>query len=494
MIRTGIDVPAAEGITLATDIIVPEGVPPRGAVVIRTPYGRGAHLSEGLEWARRGVAFLCQDVRGRHDSTGEWVPYLHERRDGAALLDWLDHQPWRPDRLVASGASYAAATAWALAAESAKRSRGRGRIHGVLSKVPTIGSDRVKRDPSGVLLLAEHLAWWGEHGASRSSRAGFVPALLRTDPGLLEHLPVYTAVERLGMGTESIGWSEPILRARTRAPYGTDDVVTAAELEQLDIATLHIGGWNDAMSSETLRHFSTVGAALANRGSRSIVMGPWGHDLSGDDVAGTRLGQVQVDWIESVLGSRVDSVIRIFDQGSRRWSSLDPGAATRNDRLTPTSDLALLPTESSRNTARFEFYYHAFSRREDSITLTSRPVRESITIWGSPRVDITVHSPATESDWAAVLSVIDPEETQAPVSRGVLTTFGIGSHTISMEPIHRTLLPHESLSLRISGSDFPRLARNLGGPDRYHGVAADPVRQQFSCLVTIPVLERTRNE
>ncbi|WP_241199082.1 CocE/NonD family hydrolase [Rhodococcus sp. NJ-530] len=169
MISLGVKIPAADGSSLATDVLLPPDSSPRGLIVIRTPYGRGWHLAEGLEWRSRGIAFICQDVRGRHDSTGSWVPYVHEREDSAALAEWLQDQPWTPECVIASGASYAAGTAWAFAAETNSADRS-FRVDGVVSKVPTIGSDRVKRDPSGY--FSSPSIWRG--GASTEIRLPLV--------------------------------------------------------------------------------------------------------------------------------------------------------------------------------------------------------------------------------------------------------------------------------------------------------------------------------
>jgi len=111
-------VPVADGITLATDVYRPAADKPVPVVLLRTPYDRKTHLSEALTWCRHGIACVVQDVRGRYGSEGAFAPYRHERCDGAATVDWLTRQEWAAD-IVAYGGSYAAFTAWAVAAEVA---------------------------------------------------------------------------------------------------------------------------------------------------------------------------------------------------------------------------------------------------------------------------------------------------------------------------------------------------------------------------------------
>ncbi|MDQ3763238.1 MAG: CocE/NonD family hydrolase [Actinomycetota bacterium] len=146
-------IPVADGIRLATDIYRPASDASVPVVLLRTPYDRKAHLHEALAWCRHGIACVVQDVRGRYDSDGAFIPYHHERSDGAATVDWLTEQEWAAG-IVAYGGSYAAFTAWAVAAERPTA------VSRVISVVPAMGLERVKFDPSGVLRLDDHTGWW----------------------------------------------------------------------------------------------------------------------------------------------------------------------------------------------------------------------------------------------------------------------------------------------------------------------------------------------
>ncbi len=473
MISLGVKIPAADGSSLATDVLLPPDSSPRGLIVIRTPYGRGWHLAEGLEWRSRGIAFICQDVRGRHDSTGSWVPYVHEREYSAALAEWLQDQPWTPECVIASGASYAAGTAWAFAAETNSADRS-FRVDGVVSKVPTIGSDRVKRDPSGILLLAEHLAWWGEHGDSSSSREGFIPALMRSDSSLLEHLPVQSMIEEVGLTSDSPGWLTPIRRAREREDFGGDDLVSADELSELDIAGLHIGGWDDAMIRETLRHFTSVG-----RGPQSLIVGPWAHDLRPGMVGETSFGRLQVEWMESVFAARPLTINRVFDRGVGEWST-EPFVTGANR----------VHLEPDRKDAAYSFLYDASRDRNNCVVLTFDIKHDSV-LSGTPSVELKVHSPEGEADWIAELSVVDPAGVTRSIARGAGVSLQPTMVTIDLDPVLHTVRAGDVLSLRIAGSDFPRLARNLGDGDRYRGTRSTALHQSFSGSLTLPILGGT---
>ena len=62
---------------------MPERIP---AVLIRTPYGKSAGASSYFRFVQRGYAVIIQDVRGREDSEGEWLPMYYEVEDGDDTL------------------------------------------------------------------------------------------------------------------------------------------------------------------------------------------------------------------------------------------------------------------------------------------------------------------------------------------------------------------------------------------------------------------------
>ncbi len=121
---SNVRVPMPDGVTLATDHYAPLPGGRYPVILIRTPYHRagGGSLIAGLfawQYATFGYHVLCQDVRGRFDSEGEYVPFLHEAEDGRATLDWLAEQPWCDGNIGMWGASYLGYCQWAAAATGA---------------------------------------------------------------------------------------------------------------------------------------------------------------------------------------------------------------------------------------------------------------------------------------------------------------------------------------------------------------------------------------
>lgn len=102
-------VPMRDGVRLATDVYLPEGVQSAQGlptILIRTCYDRNLRKEFFKRWANKGYAVVNQDVRGRADSEGELVPFFYERDDSADTIDWIVSQEWSNGDVGMWGASY----------------------------------------------------------------------------------------------------------------------------------------------------------------------------------------------------------------------------------------------------------------------------------------------------------------------------------------------------------------------------------------------------
>ena len=92
----------------------PEGRVP--TVLVRTPYGKRVGAETYYRYVQRGYAVVIQDVRGREDSEGEWLPMHYEVEDGDDTLNWIADQKWSDGKVAMTGGSYLGYVQWAAAA------------------------------------------------------------------------------------------------------------------------------------------------------------------------------------------------------------------------------------------------------------------------------------------------------------------------------------------------------------------------------------------
>jgi uncharacterized protein len=110
-----------DGVHLVSDHYYPQTPGPHPTLLMRQPYGRDiastvvyAHPS----WfAKHNYNVVIQDVRGRGDSEGDFYPFRHEGKDGAATIAWLKQRPESNGRIGMYGFSYQGATQLLAAAE-----------------------------------------------------------------------------------------------------------------------------------------------------------------------------------------------------------------------------------------------------------------------------------------------------------------------------------------------------------------------------------------
>ncbi len=107
----------SEGERLFTVVSLPASVGTFPVVLARSPYVD--HTVEMtpevvcdqvaatlVGWNEAGYAVVYQHCRGRGHSTGDCIPYIHEREDGLAMQEWVRRQPFYGGELYLTGGSY----------------------------------------------------------------------------------------------------------------------------------------------------------------------------------------------------------------------------------------------------------------------------------------------------------------------------------------------------------------------------------------------------
>ena len=256
-IRRNVKVPMRDGVGLATTVFLPEADGAYPTVLVRTAYNRVPMA--GVDFARRGIALVAQDVRGRYDSGGDWYPFIHEADDGEDTLNWLVSQPWCNGRVGMFGNSYLAATQFYAALSG----------HPALCALNPcfMAGDCWKRAYycDGAFSLGLTWSWLCFECSARTSEAALMP--LYDVAGLLRSLPVAELDVKSGAGV--VPWYRDYV---SHAQYDAhwDALNVRQHFGRVHAPMLLIGGWYDYYAGETFRNIRNQNPVAVRRRSRLI--------------------------------------------------------------------------------------------------------------------------------------------------------------------------------------------------------------------------------
>lgn len=223
-----------DGVELATDVYFPAGDGPWPVLLLRTPYNRRSMGGMADMVIAAGITVVMQDVRGRFDSGGEFLPFRNDKVDGQATLDWILAQEWSTDRIATWGASALGIASYMLAPDAP----------------PELVCQWVEVATPDVYA---HAAFQG--GTYREA--------------LFE-------LWLTGMGETDV---IPILRDHPLNDDYWDVTQIVDDYDQVNVVGVHIGGWYDIFARGTVAAFQGyqdqggTGAA----GQQMLIMGPWAH-------------------------------------------------------------------------------------------------------------------------------------------------------------------------------------------------------------------------
>jgi uncharacterized protein len=337
----GIRVRMRDGTPLATDLYRPRCAARVPALLLRTPYDR-KDLSgfiqqvDPLRATAAGIAFVSQDVRGRYESAGTFLPLVNDGRDGLDTAAWICRQPWSNGRVGMVGASYLGA------AQLLSAVAGPGRLRAIAPMATSGGGFPGPVYTGGALHLGMVATWIAtlaqtelDHrkalGQDPSPLDDALRSLLTASPLQRVHellLPESTARAVAGALYD---W---VQHDRLDEYWEALDVVNRAP--DMRTPALHISGWFDSSIDQTLSTAVAAGSSLGCGGSQHLLIGPWTHarldgryrelDLgpqaSADsiDLAGQQISFFQ----RHLLGVPEERPpVRIFVMGANRWRDLD---------------------------------------------------------------------------------------------------------------------------------------------------------------------------
>lgn len=488
---TGVQVTMPDGVRLVADHYYPRIKAAAPAILIRSPYGRnerhtfyGALLAFcAFRFAERGYHVIVQDVRGRFDSEGTFVPYRNERGDGIATLDWLKRQPWFSGRVGTWGPSYLGMVQWAVADQPE-----------VGAMVPIFTSPRLQEIvfPDNTLSYGLVMRWIAILYEMEQHR-GFLASLLlpfrvnRMVSRTLTHLPIQTADELI-LGKHVHYYDEWLANDQPHAPLWSE-IDNLVRWDDIQTPTHLISGWYDFFQRAQLADYRL----LRERGvPTALTVGPWAHfnDFNGL-LSGLREG---VTWFDHHLKSggigSPRAPVRLYVMNAGEWQEFadyPPETRTRTYYLTAENQLTPDPVDAD-GCAEFTYDPHdpppaiggaqfdldlrpvrdnrRLQRRPDVVTFTSPVLEQHMTLIG--HVDLLLHVTFTTdvAHFYARLCDVYPDGRVLTICDGLQRVEGRPSTPVEIQvdlwSTAYQLRKGHALRLIVGGGAFPRWNRNPG--------------------------------
>lgn len=444
-----------DGVRLATDVYLPgdrkEKVP---AVLVRTPYGKEDGCESYFRYVQRGYAVVIQDVRGRNESEGEWMPNFHEVEDGDDTLNWIAEQPWSDGKVGMVGGSYLGYVQWAAAAS------GNPHLKAMISVV-CAGSAFRDTPRQGGSMSSGTLAW----AFSVSQKKFEAQRMVRDDWDEVLNIRPLTDIPK-----KALGYEVPFLTKWLETSDYNEFWKQSSWLERSKgtvVPALIQSGWfddNGMGTSEALELTRDY-----PKGSKKVILGPWQHSGNsrydmhhvsfGPEAIRFDLDYLYFKWFEyhlkGVENDIVDTpVVEYYTVGQECWKTAEnwPVPQTfvkelyldsKGSANTSAGDGVLVwekpQTEGcdtyaydpkdpathiidmSENEISVPEDYTEEEKRSDILCYTTEPLSEDFVITGDMQVQLYISSDVPDTDFMVRVTDVDEKGRSIKLADGFLS-------------------------------------------------------------------------
>jgi putative CocE/NonD family hydrolase len=503
-------VPMRDKARLFADVYRPEGIDkPLPTILIRVPYGKQEPYifmpAYGRFWARRGFAFVAQDVRGKFASSRDapnFVHSVHEVEDAYDTLKWIVAQPWSDGAVGLMGESYMGYTALAAVASGHPAVR-------CISPGYTAVDWAITDTRQGALMLAASGGW-----------------LLDMDAGEYQNLD---NVDYWDLPLADIGRNAGI-RDGMYIDFLKNDLRATSKadlrplLKDVNIPMLHFAGAYDNLLEGNLHLWDMMQTQPGAR-QQWLVFGPWDHENTTNQTH--KIGRKHIG--ESSAAVANDTVfeffeyclkgiesdlatgprVRYFTIGENRWRQAETWPpeqvtirefylASGGNANTAAGDGKLLATAPEGSPTDHFVYdpadpvtislgkspwsaaqempdHSALEDRRDVLFYVTKPLKSELNVTGPVTLVLYASTSAVDTDFATALLDVDPEGNVHRVQTGMIrASFREGmqqrtliepdrvyEYTIDMLATSYLFERGHRLRVEISSSDFNHFARNL---------------------------------
>ena len=458
-----------DGVTLYADVYRPVGDGRFPVLISRTPYSTERFptaYDAAVYFAQRGYVYVFQDVRGRHESEGTWMPFFSNEKDGYDTIEWAAKQKWSDGRVAMQGGSYLGQNQW-RAAQAAPPA--------LVTIFPMVASTSIYHDwmtLNGGWRLSFNFGWGPVRQESR----------IMQNPGphtidslhaihydeVQKHLPLNTMQQRVGRHAKFYDdWLAHPDYDDYWKPLNAEEV-----FDKITIPVHTFGGWFDIFSQGTLRGYvgmSHKGGSEKARTGSNLVIGPWGHGPSQKfgaidfgPTANVDPLPLQLRWYDYWLkgidnGLASEPPVKLFVMGRNQWayereypiartqyrpfyfnSNGQANTAAGDGRLswTKPADVSIadrfkydpanpVPSLGGNNccgtpTPTGPQDQRPIEKRPDVLVYTSDVLQEELEVTGPVKVVLFASTDAVDTDFVAKLVDVYPDGTSYNMAEGIV--------------------------------------------------------------------------
>lgn len=405
------------GERLFTVIALPQREGKFPTVVCRSPYVKSTvmkseeelaqnHLESSAAWLRRGYAVVFQHCKGQGKSSGEFVPYVHEREDGLGLRAWIREQAFYNGEFFLTGGSYTASLHYATAP----------------FEEDILGAAFEVQD-------SERYRLWYRNGQMRKGHANWHFDLYKANCSLSKNFNIHSFA-RLPLSDLSecvLGDRAEDFEQMLKAPNPTDDfwstrfggVDTKGATDNANIPILLTTGYNDFYVGGVFKMWNSM--SEETRKKCALLVSPYDHgDGYNKDRGlyfenGKRAEQFgscyQIDWFDNIRkGSPTPikkGVITYYRAFENKWQEDFYKVATKEVSLPLGEGEAEFIYDPKKPTAFCGEGIFASEENdaESLISISTKPQQRDIFIKGQMRARLAVSSNCEDTSFYIRISI-----------------------------------------------------------------------------------------
>lgn len=449
----------SEGERLFTMVFLPSREGKFPAIIYRTPYADGeefltdAELMEDFVKNHRGgldsgYAFIYQHCRGRGKSSGDFIPYLHEREDTKALYQWIREQDFYDGNLFLTGGSYTSSVHFAAAPFDED-------IKGAVLCIQDCERYNINYR-NGIAKTGMHLKWYTENYKKKSRRKTvFDEKFLMTRP--------FSDFCKVALGEEVESKTEYLFHPDKNDPFwqtrnGGGDAHEA--VKHANIPILIITGAFDIYGKI---HDMWRGMDEETKSKSALIVHPNCHRIYGEDYHELfPCGDVKANfggdqtWFDHILYGKPLS----YETGKVTYYSLFENRWKTDDYIQPEKELTFTLGEGEKsycydplNPARFKGgltngwdgsdWQYAPNSRPDIISVYTEDFAEDTVIKGKMKARLTVKSDCEDTGFYMRISIRKPEG-----------DFGLRDDITKISNFNPDYMPGEEAEVQFSFDDI----------------------------------------